>query len=396
MAKKYLFGICEVFEGPIQPGITPDRTVDIIAALGCKSMRVWMHHRDLLELDREGKPRLIPSKIVAYKALLKKLIDNGVTHLTGMNHCYLHPEGFEASSWNVIPLPDGDVYIPFLRLQTESCAILARAFPEIKFWEVGNEVNFDRFIAKPGYPDENPPPEGEYPGLSYTEDEKAQITVDICYYSCKGVKVGNSKAKVVIPSPAGGSERTAGFIEMIYKHIESGKFPRGSAAATDTDDYFHILSWHPYNFDGVSERLVDFYNEVYGVAERHGDGRKPVFITEFGYHDSDLVKFGITQKESDERQAAYLLGDYERLKGLKHLETVHYFRLFDWEDGPGIEKDFGLFTSPDNPAGLIPKAKGLALYKYFNGAAADIRKLYMHANTNVQGDKEFIKNASKK
>jgi hypothetical protein len=55
-----------------------------------------------------------------------------------------------------------------------------------------------------------------------------------------------------------------------------------------------------------------------------------------------------------------------------------------------MEKTFGLFSSPDTATGIIPKAKGLAVYKYLNGAAADIRKLYMFAKIDIQGDKAFL------
>ncbi|MDR1094341.1 MAG: hypothetical protein LBL66_09370, partial [Clostridiales bacterium] len=391
--KPGLFGVCELFEGAVDAAVRPEQTVDLAAALGCKSMRVWLHHTDLLRVGAGGAPEFIPEKLEFYRTLIERLWKKGVRRLTGMNHCYLYPPAFTARygavPFNVIPLPDGEFYAPFLSLLEAASELAARAFPEVAQWEPGNEVNFDRFIAKPGYPFENAPREGEGgAGLTYTEGEKAGICADLAFYAARGVRRANPAARIVLPSPAGGAERTAAFIGAVYEKIESGAFPRGAAAASvKPRDYFDILSYHPYNFDGQSRLLEAFYDGVQAVAAARGDGGRPVFVTEYGYHDGDLTKFGLDAREADARQAAYLIGDYEIFKRLEHVETVHYFRLFDWREGYGIETDFGLFSSPAAQTGIIPKAKGLALFKYFNGPSADIRPLYRFAKVDIQGDR---------
>jgi hypothetical protein len=216
-----------------------------------------------------------------------------------MNHCYLYPTGFKASASNVVPLPSSGHYKRFLELQTKASRLLSKTFPEIGYWEIGNESNTDRFLAKPGYPEKDAPPEGKAgPELSYTDDEKAAITADICLYSTKGVREGNALAKTVLPSPAGNAERTAEFIGKLYR-LTGGKFR----------DYFDIVSCHPYNFDGQSDRLKAYCDTVRAVSEEYGDLEAGMFVTEYGYYDDDLVKFGLTPAESDTRQAAYLLGD---------------------------------------------------------------------------------------
>ncbi|GHU99891.1 hypothetical protein FACS1894211_06120 [Clostridia bacterium] len=394
--KSNFFGICEVFEGATDAGTKPEQTVELAAALGCKSMRLWMHHTDLMRLNAKGEPVFLPQKLKMYKDAVARLTGAGIRHLTGMNHNYLYPPAFTAEygnvPFNVIPFPNGEHYAPFLRLLETASEMLAREFPDVKNWEPGNEVNLDRFIAKPGYPEKDAPPEGRgSAAITYTDDEKAGIAVDLTFYAARGIRRANPAARIALPSPAGGPECTAGFIDLVYRKIESGAFPRHGAPERSPRAYFDVLTYHPYNFDGQFWRLEEeFYNRVQSVAAAHGNADIPVFITEYGYYDDDLVKFGLNPRESDIRQAAYLVGDFDALKKLKCVETVHYFRLYDWLEGPGMEKTFGLFTSPAHGAGIVPKAKGLALYKYFKGADADIRPLYRFARIDVQGDQKFL------
>ena len=169
-------------------------------------------------------------------------------------------------------------------------------------------------------------------------------------------------------------------MEQVYLTIESGKFPTGLEADTNPDNYFQILSWHPYNFGGDSSIFVNGCNEIYDVAIKHGDEGKKVFLTEFGYHDNDFIKQGMTRTEADEKQASFFKTDFLAFrKYLPYVETVHIFRLFDWTAGPGIEIDFGMFRSPMSEDGIVPKAKGLELFKLIKGENADAKKLYMYS-----------------
>jgi hypothetical protein len=376
--KKALIGIGEMFEGATDSGIRPEQVSRIAAAMGFGSMRLWMHHRDLLYVGADGEPALREDRIALYKCQIEILLKGGVRQLVGMNHCYLYPAGFSASASNVVPPPDSVFYMPFLTLQTKACRLLAETFSAIGYWEIGNEVNADRFLAKPGYPAENTPPEGQGGSeICYTDDEKAAITADICRYSTVGVRAGNKRAKTILPAPAGDASVTAAFIDKLYGLMRGGY-----------REYFDALSCHPYNFDGRSGRIVEYCDAVKAVADRRGDKDVRLFITEYGYYDDDLVKFGLSRSQSDIRQAAYFIGDLKALEEIPYLEALHIFRLFDWLEGCGIEKTFGLFTSPDSDTGIIPKAKGLAVYKWLNGSNADIRRLYQFAKIDVQGDSE--------
>ena len=90
----------------------------------------------------------------------------------------------------------------------------------------------------------------------------------------------------------------AEFYEFAYRAIESGKFPRGLPADTDPDHYFQVQCYHAYNFGGDPKILRDGAEMIVRVMQRHGDGGKKIFITEFGYHDSDFVKTrGMTKED---------------------------------------------------------------------------------------------------
>jgi hypothetical protein len=274
-----------------------------------------------------------------------------------------------------------------LNLIEDTYALLSAAFPEIIYWEVGNEVNLSRFMCKPLCSIHGKYGEKDYdPQYNYTFEEKAQITADICYYSNRGIKKGNPDAFVVLPAPTPyfGYTQLAWWFDQLYLAIESGKYPTGLPADTNPDYYFEILSWHPYNFSGDPSIFVGGCYEIYDVAIKHGDLGKKVFLTEFGYHDHDFMKDGMSKEEADARQASFFKTDFEAFrKELPYIESVHIFRLFDWHAGPGIEIDFGMFTSPLDERGIVPKAKGLELFKLIKGEDADTTELYMYAKNKM-------------
>ena len=383
---KYIYGMCETFQGPIEKEITPQMTINLMSELGCQSMRLWMHAKWLINREENSNKLTLKEDVIKeYKSNVGLLIKKGVNHLVSMNHSYIYPYDFEGNqeSEAEVPLPGSKVYLDFLRLIEDTYELLTKTFPEIIYWEVGNEVNTHRFICKPFYPKKDAPKETEYDEkYCYTFEEKAQITADICYYANKGVKKGNPNAFVVFPAPTPyfGYTQLAWWMEQVYLTIESGKFPTGLKADTNPDNYFQILSWHPYNFGGDSSIFVNGCNEIYDVAIKHGDEGKKVFLTEFGYHDNDFIKQGMTRTEADEKQASFFKTDFLAFrKYLPYVETVHIFRLFDWTAGPGIEIDFGMFRSPMSEYGIVPKAKGMELFKLIKGENADAKKLYMYS-----------------
>ena len=384
--QKYLYGIGEVFEGAIDDAVRPEQTQELIAAMGFQSMRLWMHHKKLFRSDENDEIFFEEEALKRFHNYADALTERGVKHLVSMNHSYLYPAQFDGDreSECEVPLPKTACYLKFLQMIERSYELIAREFPEISYYEVGNEVNMHRFIAKPHFP-VGKISEREYdPQYCYTRREKAEITADICYYARRGIKKGNPNAFVVLPAPTPffGYTDCAEFVEEIYLSIESGRFPTGLKADTDADHYFEVLAWHPYNFGGDSSIFVNGCNEIYAVAVKHGDLGKKVFITEFGYHDFDFVQSGRckTKEEADALQASFLYTDFKAFREeLPYVETVHIFRLYDWVAGPGIEIDFGLFTSPAQTGKIAPKEKGKAMYKIIRGEDADIEKICVYA-----------------
>ncbi len=387
--EKYLFGICELFEGAIDKQIAPEETLNLIRNMGFGSMRVWMHHKDLLVSDGNDEISLNQDAVSRYHSYVNGLTERGISHIVSMNHSYLYPADFDGkrTAESEIPLPGSACYLKFLQMIERSYELVSREFPEIPYFEVGNEVNMHRFICKPNYPYGKLTEKDYDERYCYTPVEKAQITADICYYARRGVKKGNPSAFVVLPAPTPyfGYTDCAAFLDKIYTAVESGKYPTGLPADTDADHYFEVLSWHPYNFGGDSKIFVDGCNEMYAVAQKHGDDGKKVFITEFGYHDFDFVDSGRckNKQEADALQASFFKTDFAAFREqLPYVETVHIFRLYDWVAGPGIEIDFGLFTSPAETGEIRPKEKGKALFYLINGQDADIRKIMLYAKGN--------------
>ena len=386
---KYLFGIGEVFEGPLDREIRPGQTIDLIGRMGFGSMRLWMHHKTLFRTDAEDEISFERDAVRRFHSYIDGLKAQGIRHFVSMNHSYLYPAAFDGNrnSESEIPLPGTEVYARFLRMIEKSYEMIAAEFREIAYFEVGNEVNLHRFLSKPNSP---VVPEKDFDErYCYTRREKAEITADICYYANLGVKRGNPEAFVVMPAltPNFGYTDCAEFLGLIYGAIESGKFPRGLPADTDPDHYFQVLAWHPYNFGGESKIFVDGCNELYDMAKRHGDDGKKVFLTEFGYHDFDFVQSGRckTKEEADALQASFLPSDFKAFREeLPYVETVHIFRLYDWMAGPGIEVDFGLFTSPAQTGGIKPKEKGKALFRLINGKEADMKKIMVYSEGGKQ------------
>ncbi len=373
---RFLYGMCEEFEGSLDKGADPFETIDLIDRLGAKSMRIWMHHKRLLQ--REGDTDVLIWKqdvFSRYRKYVEDLTKRGI-RIVAMNHNYVFPKSFAGNRDSVaeMPVPGTQTYFDEMNMIAAAYEMMARAFPEIEYWECGNEVNMNSYLAKPGF-SQSGVKNAEYDArYCYTNLEKAEIAADICYYSTLGVKRGNPNAFVVFPAPTPyrGYAEMAEFYEFAYRAIESGKFPRGLPADTDPDHYFQVQCYHAYNFGGDPKILRDGAEMIVRVMQRHGDGGKKIFITEFGYHDSDFVKTrGMTKEDADALQASFFPTDFAAFRSCPNIETVFVFRLYDWIAGPGIEIDFGLFTSPSSPHGIVPKAKGLKLYHMINGENAD-------------------------
>lgn len=381
---QYFYGIQETMSAcvPQDPMSSPEMTATLAGAMGFNSYRFRMENVDVLYKNASGMPQLNEKKAQEYKGYLKLLADEGITNILAQSTYFLHV-GYEPGTI-CYPRPDSDDYLPFMDLIEESYAVLAEAFPEISYWQAGNEINSDFFCA---------PADG---GTPYTFEEKVQIATDLMYYANKGIKASNPKAALVMPGLA--TPNPEFFLQAIYENIDSGEFPTGDSPSTNTDDYFDVLCWHPYNWsDSVApdyskdSTFIEMQKLMYQIAIDYGDNGKKVIYTEFGF-TSRGTTFNNTfsVEELEELQKDNLANALDAIyRYLPFVETVHIFRLFNWDQATSdlgvlsgateIEAGFGLFTSPgidETSLGPQPKPICLELFKLINGDDADTTALY--------------------
>lgn len=276
----------------------------------------------------------------------------------------------------------------------QSWATMSSLFPQVAIWEIGNEWNLNAFLHPDGFLD------GDM-SRPFTADEKMDIAVDMMYFAAKGVRRGNPKAKAASFSPALSTPGLGGdmpdflpvmygvawTLDKVYSRIKSGKF-----WSTNTDDYFDIVSWHPYVFtieDVASDKdlflnvaepdnLWRSYNDAaYRVMCKYGDGHKQVIMTESGFTDCG-------NPELEARYAEYNKKMLSIAAQMPYVRTLHNFRLLNEEamlQRAGIEQNqiggltevyFGLFTEPVN--GCKPRRRALAIQE-MTGSTADLEQL---------------------
>lgn len=354
----YFYGLCET-SGDLSDGvdyaITNDWIADRTNALGCKSSRLWISVKDLFKVTENNELEVNAQYHMILQDHVNKLYKNGqgVVNFLAMYTTFLYPYGYAPTTYYCVPDPtsEHEEYEIFLNLMEKGSQKLAELFPMIKNFEPGNEPDLKgaSCIHKNGYGyglDEK-----TNAAFLYTDDEKANIVADICFYCRRGIKKASNENKCSLISLCL-IEKNPHFLELIYQGIESKCLPYGTEKSyTNPDDYFDILNWHPYpgvhtgNPDPTKNGWVDYQKEIYQVAKDHGDGDKPVYYSELGWTD-----YG--NSNSFEDNANYLVNIFKLIKEeLPFVECVFVFRLTNLvhqnvSDG---ENNFGLFYNPDDP-----------------------------------------------
>lgn len=352
-----LYGICENLYFAQFNGIEIDKSVSLINALGTKSWRCSMSATTILS-DSKTVNKAAADE---YHSIIKKIKLAGVNQIIVINHSWFWPDTGAISDGCAVPernLKSGSKYMKFLAMYKETWYTMAKEFPEITYWEVGNEPNHDPFLHKLGYLKDK--------SAVFSFKEKANITTDMLYYASKGIHEANRNALVVLPglAPVGGMEAKAidNFLEVIYKNIQSGKW-----GSKKNNDFFEVLCWHPYTFGNQpDDTWVEQNNNIYNIAKKYGDDGKKVLFTEFGFTD-------MGNAEADETQGKWLKDAFSLIKlKMPYVESMHIFRLFEDESavawGGSGEIYFGLFREPHN--GFGPKAKAYAVQQAFGGKGA--------------------------
>lgn len=389
MEKNRFFGVGEpLIQRQRDQGISAAATLDLVAGLGCTAYRSWMHITEIL--DDPSTPN--PEAVAMHTKLLDRAAELDI-EVTAMSHEWFLPEGCKQRMGHAMPprdLTPGSLYMQALEMLEESWYTMARAFPQVAIWEVGNEWNLNAFLHPDGFLDSDM-------SKPFTADGKMDIAVDMMYFAARGVRRGNSRAKVASFSPALSTPGLGGdmpdflpvmygvawTLDKVYQRIKSGRF-----WSTNTDDYFDILAWHPYVFTNrpvkdsdlfmdvdEPDQLWQSYNDAaYRVMCKYGDGHKQAILTESGFTDCG-------NHEWEKRYAGYNVKMLEIARKLPYVRTLHNFRLLnenamlrragieDNQIGGLTEVYFGLFTDPED--GCQPRARALAIQD-MTGCRADL------------------------
>ncbi len=360
--KNKLFGMCyPAFMRYKTDAINFKNSFKLMNSLGVKTWRAWMHFPQFMK-DPETR---LDDQIETMNEILKEAEKYGI-EVTGMCHVWFNDGAYSASVMNR-DMQDGSNYRNFLINYEKSWEAVVNIFPNIKYWEIGNEWNIDPFLHPLNY---------EKSSLKsvFSFIEKANITTDMLYHGSKGIHKANPVAKTVLgglaPDDGLESGQLKNFLNQLYKNIKNGQWP-----SKITDDYFQILAWHPYACKKPDTNWVRANNEIYDIAVKNGDAGKKVFFTELGFSEK-----GDPDKEKE--YADWISKSYELVKNeMPYVETIHYFRLYEDERadkdrkskvwGGIVEVYYGLFTEPHN--GLKPKTKA---YKYREsaGGKGDLRE----------------------
>lgn len=244
--------------------------------------------------------------------------------------------GQTASSNGNFPLPPYSTeassdYQLFLEKYEQAWFDMASALPEITHWEIENEPNFEIFFYKKTG--------------TFTLSDMVKIYADMLYRATRAVNKASSANVAILGGLAWGDGPIAPttYLRRLYEEIESREDP-------STDKYFEALAWHPYIASAPSiNSWVKPNIALHDIAVEHGDGAKPVYLTEMGFSEglralgySNFTASNIEQYLKDTYTLAH---EY-----LPFVETIFWFRLANTtaEDLDDYEFSFGLLQSSAN------------------------------------------------
>lgn len=389
--EKYFYGGAELASevGPKSDwrddGVTMEWTSKTAGALGVNCQRVWMHLNTVIQrAETNNTLTLIRSECDRYHEYFARLKAEGVQRILVMNHRYVYPYGYKAGTSATVPEPkkDPEIYKTWLEMYSECYKMLATEFPEIDFWECGNEFDLDSFMHKSDY-------NTDKMNSMYPQNEAAEITADLCYAAKKGVTSVDPYNFVVLPGMS--QYAMESFFESIYNAIESRKYPTiEDYAVVDPDEYFDVIAWHCYPLNrkvcnGDFENGMQLFKNrgvaLYNVAKRHDDGEKRVWLTEIGITEASMSENIAEAQELTAQYAMKMLDIVE--KDMPFVETCFWFRYANCYSTyvSESENSFGLFYSPDDLVNRgQPKPMAIALYKRIHGEGTDASPLYWYCS----------------
>lgn len=384
MKNKYFLGLDEVsaeVNSNCDEGLKNKYIAHFANAFGCKTVRVWLSTKEIIRVKENDEIEFIAKGLINLHNYLESLRRAGVERFLLLDWAFVYPYGYFASDRWVVPDPKKEpvMYQRFLKLQQKVRYEIASNFSLIEYFETTNEPDGEggTFLHKNGY---DMTGQKDNKDFIFTRDEIEDIILDLNYYETLGVKEANKRAKVLLPSFCNFSY-APGYLDDIYKKIESGRYPTvGDIKSNKIESFFEILNWHPYNLKDVE--INDYWLETQlnlrKVILDHHDGNRKVWYTENGWCDYKRE----TEKQYIAKRFIDLFNAVQ--EKLPWVETVFLFRLFTLcnKTETEAEDNFGLiYNEFDWDSPLTPKPVAVAIYKYVNGKDATLEPLYKFAKS---------------
>ncbi len=202
--------------------------------------------------------------------------------------------------WAAHPAVDPEPWLAYVR------TVVARYHDRVRFWEVWNEPNQEKFWMA------SPDPTA-YAGL-----------LRKTYETIKAVDPG-----LIVLN--GGTAR------IPHDYLE-GLYTAGAAP------YFDVMSVHPYRTKQSPESggLYQDLLSLQTLMNRYGDARKPIWITEIGWPTHRLLQLGMRRRFSEDEQAG-LLGRALLVAFQAGAQMVIWYELVAPEDRATDGRDhFGI------------------------------------------------------
>lgn len=345
---KYFYGVGYV-EDQMRNRVSVDQAVYLIKSLGCRSVRIWGE-------CVSDSHTLVDWQVERLHDLIGQLQAADI-QVIFLYYRFQSPEMPGMTTF----LPDRGTanYKVAMKNWEDLVTMLAKEFPEVKYWELGNEWNHTGALNPIGWNDAGT---GRDP---FTLKEKADISTDLIQITMKAVRSTGSNACMLLPSlaPSDGMDGIAmtQYLEYIYENIESGEW-----GSNDPRDFFDALNWHPYQVSDPDLEWVSNNNRIYNIAIEHGDGGIKTFLTEYGFPDGGNAR-------ADAEQAEWMVHAYKLIQEyMPYVESMHYYRMFtDTSRGADL---YGLLNQPED--GFGPKNKGLR-YQEMTGGTGNLWQFYL-------------------
>ncbi len=377
--KNFSFGTGEVIyetRGSNDSTTTGTTVAELSDKMGSEVQRVWISCRKLCYRDSASNKLFFDlAQVEAYKNYFAKLKANGTDKIIAMSNEYLLPYGYNpwsayANNGNVVPYGGDTYYEAWLGLIYEYYYQLATLFPEISYFEVGNEVDFSVYYENAGektyvYIKAN--------GDGINSDGAAKITADVMFRATKAIKKVNAANKVLFPGLAAGDTAqitsAKAFLTKVYNVISKSEVDNGAYEySTNFNDYFEILAVHPYPYkDGNTEQWVRDLNSIYNLCATTRGHKVRVWLTEFGIpYDGGNTASSWTTEQLNTNLTKFL----DEMNKLDYIDAVVWFRLCDLYEKDWNEREniMGLFYSKSDPVNNgAAKVTAKVVYKWLYG-----------------------------